>query len=426
MCFARNENYNKNSKSRASLLELVLNLLDESEIQQKLREVVQSRAEGAGESSTRKTAVNSHSMTNSRSRDSGRDGGPDASLLLGQNQQYGTQEQLATTPASEEQSREIKELKNQYGQLESQYAELNSSYAGLEKQHRELQQNYQELQRLCKGHTDANRELSQKLASAQQQCASLKEESERECSRIKAESEREIRQIRTSAQQEVSRAQEEVRRLADVARQKAEEKEEAVREITAKYQRDLDEAREREQRLRSQLNAKLTELQQQKNELEDVNEELDNQLQQRFPEGWDLYQRWENLRPASRQRLECLCRQPSFMSFICGGAQDDGLESIWDEMELCLREGAAADLQYLRELFSYAMQLVNASKSEEVYAQADEAAGQPYDMDRHTPDRSSRAQGRVTRVLLPGYRNLYLERIGGRVKMIRKSIVHVE
>ena len=116
------------------------------------------------------------------------------------------------------------------------------------------------------------------------------------------------------------------------------------------------------------------------------------------------------------------------MSFICGGAQDEALESIWDEMELCLREGAAEDLKYLRELFRYVMRLVNASKSEDVYAQDEEAAGQPYDLDRHTPDRSSRAQGRVARVLLPGYRNLYMERLdgAGRVRMIRKSIVHVE
>ena len=368
MLFGKNAKH-RNGRPRTSLAELALDLLDDPEVQQKLREVVNSRGQCAG----------AGSAMQDKGRDEPSGQGPEQSLQACRSQ--------------------LRELQGELQARAEEYSELNSRYA-------ELASRYKELQRVCKAQTDANLNLQQQLESAGQ-----------ECGRIKAEAERKIRQIRAEAEQAVIRAQDETDRLA-----------EELRESAAEARRDNEEARGREQRLREQFNSALTELQRKKNELEEANEELEEQLRQRFPEGWELYRRWENLRQSSRQRLDCLCRRPGFMSFICGGAQDDALESIWDEMELCLREGAAEDLKYLRELFRYVMRLVNASKSEDVYAQDEEAAGQPYDLDRHTPDRSSRAQGRVTLVLLPGYRNLYMERLdgAGRVRMIRKSIVHVE
>ena len=361
MFFGKNDKH-RNGKPRTSLAELALDLLDDPEVQQKLREVVNSRGQCAG----------AGSAMQDKGRDEPSGQSPELSLQACRSQ--------------------LRELQGELQARADAYSELNSRYA-------ELASRYEELQRECKAQTDANLNLQQQLESAGQ-----------ENSRLEAEQEREISQIRAAAEQEISKAQEE------------------AGEIAAKARRDNEEAREREQCLREQFNSALTELQRKKNDLEEAYEELEEQLRQRFPEGWELYRRWENLRPSSRERLDCLCRRPGFMPFICGGAQDDALESIWDEMELCLREGAAEDLKYLRELFRYVMRLVNASKSEDVYAQDDEAAGQPYDLDRHTPDRSSRVQGRVARVLLPGYRNLYLERLdgAGRVRMIRRSIVHVE
>lgn len=204
------------------------------------------------------------------------------------------------------------------------------------------------------------------------------------------------------------------------AQQQARAAEREMRQTTEHAEQARQEAAQREAQLRRRFNADMDKLQQE-------NDALDEQLEQRFPEGWELYQRWESLRSSSRQRLASVYPQQGFMSFICGGAQDESLGKIWDEMSQCLHDGAMEDMAYLQELFRYDLQLVNAAKSEPVYALAEDTAGQPYDTDRHTLDAASRAQGQVAQVLLPGYRNLYKEKLDSyhRVNMVRKSIVHV-
>ncbi len=212
-----------------------------------------------------------------------------------------------------------------------------------------------------------------------------------------------------TCQQQVQAAQ----RETDAARRD-------LRQAQARAEQASQEAAQRETQLRQRFNADMDKLQQE-------NDALEEQLGQRFATGWELYRRWGELRPASQHRLASVYPQTGFMSFICGAAQDEALGRLWDEMSQCLQDGASDDLTYLQKLFRYALQLVNASKTEPVYALAEDAAGQPYDMDCHTPDASSRAQGQVTQVLLLGYRNLYKEKMDSyhHVSMVRKSIVHV-
>lgn len=146
---------------------------------------------------------------------------------------------------------------------------------------------------------------------------------------------------------------------------------------------------------------------------------LNAQLNDRFDRGWELFQKYKGVGSHARQLLQGVFPHENFTSFICGGAQTDSLETLWDVLRECIMNGNQHDAEILREIFEYCLELVNASKVQSVYSILPVNVGDRFDFEVHSEAPGSRAQGKISSVWLPGYRNDYNGRI------IRKSIVQV-
>ena len=149
--------------------------------------------------------------------------------------------------------------------------------------------------------------------------------------------------------------------------------------------------------------------------------ELRAELSQRLDEGWRLFQKYPQVSAHVRQLLNgVFTRENDFMSFICGGAQTNSLETLWDVRRECVMHDQQQDEEILRAIFVYCLQLVSASKIQARYSLLPVREGDRFDSDVHIEGPNSRAQGRIVRVYLAGYRNDY------NGKIIRKSIVQVQ
>ncbi len=157
-------------------------------------------------------------------------------------------------------------------------------------------------------------------------------------------------------------------------------------------------------------------------DLDDANQkisDLEGQLQQRFARGWELFKKYQTIGAHARQLLQGVFTRENFMSFICGGAQSESLEKIWDVLRECVMNSRQHDAEILWEVFEYSLELVNSSRAQVSYSILPVSDGDRFDSDLHTEAPGSRAQGKVARVYLPGFRNDYNRRI------IKKSIVQV-
>lgn len=147
--------------------------------------------------------------------------------------------------------------------------------------------------------------------------------------------------------------------------------------------------------------------------------DLERQLEQRFARGWELFQKYQTVGEHARQLLQGVFTRDNFMSFICGGAQSESLEKIWDVLRECVMNSRQNDAEILWEVFEYSLELVNSSRAQVSYSILPVNEGDRFDSEFHSEAPGSRAQGKVSAVHLPGFQNDYNRRI------IRKSIVQV-
>lgn len=153
---------------------------------------------------------------------------------------------------------------------------------------------------------------------------------------------------------------------------------------------------------------------------EEENRSLRRELEQRFAQGKELYENLEHVDDYIRSLLDGAIPRKGFEAFIIGLAQDRSLPFVWDAVREAMRKGCETDeLTVLWNLFEYSVALVNAGKSQDIYAIDDVHEGDVFDVDEHTLVDGSRAQGSITEVVLPGYRNTY----SGRIE--RKSLVRI-
>ena len=138
-----------------------------------------------------------------------------------------------------------------------------------------------------------------------------------------------------------------------------------------------------------------------------------------FVHGVEVYQKYQEVSYHTRQLLAGVFTRNGFKSFVCGGAQVNSLETIWDVWRECVMSDNEEDAEILGEVFMYCLELVNASKVQASYSILPVKVGDRFDSDIHVEGPGSRAQGKISAVYLPGYKNNYNRRI------IRKSIVQV-
>ncbi|MBQ9487324.1 MAG: hypothetical protein IJU91_05945, partial [Selenomonadaceae bacterium] len=190
----------------------------------------------------------------------------------------------------------------------------------------------------------------------------------------------------------------------------------------AEWQKTFSREQQHAKSLQHELDAVQHDLDAVQQELDAANlkiSELEEQLQQRFSRGWQLFQKYQSLGAHSRQLLQGVFTRDNFTSFICGGAQSESLEKIWDVLRECVMNSRQHDAEILWQVFEYSLELVNSSRAQVSYSILPVSEGERFDSELHSEAPGSRAQGKVAQVHLPGFRNDYNRRI------IRKSIVQV-
>lgn len=146
--------------------------------------------------------------------------------------------------------------------------------------------------------------------------------------------------------------------------------------------------------------------------LEAQKQQLLQTLNERFARGHELYEALDGIDPYLRGLLKGAVPREGFEAFIVGLAQDHSLPRLWEALREALRkQSSAEDCRTLWELFVYSVALVNAGKAQDIYVIEDVQVGDAFDVERHTLTSDSRAQGNITQVLLPGYRNTYRKTI---------------
>ena len=146
--------------------------------------------------------------------------------------------------------------------------------------------------------------------------------------------------------------------------------------------------------------------------------DLEDQLQQRFARGRELFQKYQSVGTHARQLLQGVFTRDNFMSFICGGAQSESLEKIWDVLRESVMNSRQADAEILWEVFEYSLELINSSRAHAGYSILPVNVGDRFDSDLPGEAPGSRAQGKVAQLFLPGFRNDY------KCRIIRKTNVH--
>ena len=195
------------------------------------------------------------------------------------------------------------------------------------------------------------------------------------------------------------------------AQQRVKDSEQSARSFQSKldeWQRFFNREQQRAKNLQRDLDA-----------ANDKISELDSQLNERFSRGWELFRKYQLVGSHARQLLQGVFPREDFMSFICGGAQVDSLGTLWDVLRECVMNRRQQDAQILSEVFEYCLKLVNSSKAQASYSILPVNVGERFDSDVHSEAPGSRAQGKISVVYLPGYRNDYSGRI------IKKSVVQV-
>ena len=190
----------------------------------------------------------------------------------------------------------------------------------------------------------------------------------------------------------------------------------------SKLEKELNNLRGENYRLKNELAKAQRCVQNLQRDLDAANDkisELDSQLNERFARGWELFQKYQLVGSHARELLQGVFPREDFMAFICGGAQVDSLGTLWDVLRECVMNRRQQDAQILSEVFEYCLKLVNSSKAQASYSILPVNVGERFDSDVHSEAPGSRAQGKISVVYLPGYRNDYSGRI------IKKSVVQV-
>ena len=180
----------------------------------------------------------------------------------------------------------------------------------------------------------------------------------------------------------------------------------------------LQQEKESAESQRDEFKRKAETLQQEKESVEKQRDALEQQLAERFADGWEIYQKFLSIDESARENSGL--RTENFETFICSGAQMKRLEGIWEAALDCKRYGKIADAEIIWNVFAYCVRLVNAAQGDKIIEILDTQIGERYDTDKHsTSMTNSSTQGVVREIILAGYKN------NNSRKIVRKSNVRV-
>ena len=131
-----------------------------------------------------------------------------------------------------------------------------------------------------------------------------------------------------------------------------------------------------------------------------------------------MYDVYLKLPQKHRDALVNVLNGNSLLDFVVSGCLGDNLSSIWDYCKLVLSR--SGDSSGLCDIFSFFFDLVNSAGTGNKYIRIDIHEGDSYDENICMYDATSNTYGRISKVLLQGYRYA-----GVNGKIVKQTLVHI-
>lgn len=196
------------------------------------------------------------------------------------------------------------------------------------------------------------------------------------------------------------------------------EKVEALTSENQSLKRRLDESLLNEQRQKNE-NSRLSE------QLENYMEECDRAVKEAekykktFGEVISVFEEYLTLPEATKRNLSNIINCSDILSFIMTCSEYDNLQRLWDYNKTLAVNGEYSELEALKRVFEFFFDRYNSSRKPAKYVSDTTKPGDILDDDLHIRGHESRVSGRITEVVLRGYKNA----ITGRTE--KKSVVVV-
>lgn len=170
------------------------------------------------------------------------------------------------------------------------------------------------------------------------------------------------------------------------------------------------------ERERTRLQDQIRKLEARQKELEQAARE-GNYYKESYRQADYYYQLYARLGDQLHRDLSSVLSADSPESFLCRGMQWGNIEGLWDFMDsLCQKDYESETLKALGEIFDYFFEQYRQTMG--TYERISTEAGEEYDEKLHWKVGGSRAGGRISQVILQGYRGISN-------KKIHKSVVKI-
>lgn len=184
--------------------------------------------------------------------------------------------------------------------------------------------------------------------------------------------------------------------------------------------------------LERRLKESLQKEQSQKNENSRLSDQLENyraeynrvvkeveKYKQAFGEIISVFEEYLTLPEATKRNLANIINCSDILSFIMTCSEYDNLQRLWDYNKTLAVNGEYSELEALKRVFEFFFDRYNSSRKPAKYVSDTTKPGDMLDDDLHIRGHESRVSGRITEVVLRGYKNA----ITGRTE--KKSVVVV-
>ncbi len=226
---------------------------------------------------------------------------------------------------------------------------------------------------------------------------------------IAGEEEKKVFSLRRESEEKWKKEADQLRRLLEQERTKAEGLAKLLDRERAEKEHLSGDA-ESERRKRSQIEEELSGLRRIAEDME-KRQHLFAVFKERYGRLDYYYERYLGLGDEIHKSLDRILSAASPEEFLCRGVQWGNIEMLWESMDTGLSRGQYTEETFvgLEEIFDYFFELHRNMTG--TYERLDTKAGEEFDSRFHKRSGDSQASGRISRVLLRGYRGITNKKI---------------
>lgn len=179
-------------------------------------------------------------------------------------------------------------------------------------------------------------------------------------------------------------------------------------------------------RLQGELSTREAEFQETQNKLFNCEDQLQSATKETayyknaFGELISIYSSYLELSNATRRSLLNIISAKDMLAFVVSCSEYDNLQRLWDYNKTLAVSGTADELDTLVKVFDFFFEKYNSSRQEPRFIPDSTRPGDLFDDEEHIRGCGSKVSGRISEVVLRGYKNA----VTGRIE--KKSVVVVK